>query len=749
MIGVMIVGMLMIGIMIPVSASEIEQEPSNATTASTSIISLNTTNLSIVEGDTFSLTATTQPSGLSVTWRSTNTTVATVSSSGIVTANKAGETLISASVVSNGSTYTSYCTVYVYIPTGIYYVKNYQSNYYLNVFQGRASNNTNVEQYGKYADSVSGATRTRQMWRINYLGNGVYSIRPLNKLDMGLYTNVNNVVIYNIGTTDTFSGVPYSMQWTIEWYSTGYIFRNDGHESLTMQVANSSTTSGANVIVGNYSDSLTCARWTLETVSSPPTGTFLYNTATGTAVSSSQEYVAPNETRTLSMFQLAPTFYSGETIDQQFYWYGNNSSVATVDESTGAITGVSPGTALITGLMDLDGYFYYVNYTVIVTEVANGTYYLKNKQTDNFADIYGPTMASGTTIQQWEFHGGNWQKWTFTHVGDGYYSIKSNNSTTPYYLGVKNDSSVVDTDIVLRSGSLTNGMKWIIEETTSGAYKLMAKTGEDYDYVLATSTSSSANGYKLIQGDYINNTSYRDEWQLIQIQYSATVYNYYDKGYCVRYGETETTSINKINSYIVAVSKRYLELFGLEIIAPTATYYESAIDTCKGNVNSSNIDTLCTHTNPHTVLFKGFNAIYYHFFKNTLPFGSNVISKAYWSGHCIQSYPNKDEYNRCYSSGSSIYMLNLSSLSNRDQHSKGILMHELNHQYGAPDHYHEILDPGTPNERCRGGELCSYCGNNPRPDTCIMYRSRQDISVETIICIGCKADMLTHLEGHH
>ena len=94
-------------------------------------------------------------------------------------------------------------------------------------------------------------------------------------------------------------------------------------------------------------------------------------------------------------------------------------------------------------------------------------------------------------------------------------------------------------------------------------------------------------------------------------------------------------------------------------------------------------------------------------------------------------------------------MLELSTASNRAQHSKGILMHELNHQYGAPDHYHEIINAGTVNERCRGGELCSVCGSNPRPNTCIMNRSRIDITAPTVICPGCKADMYLHLAGHH
>ncbi|MBR0158747.1 MAG: RICIN domain-containing protein, partial [Clostridia bacterium] len=48
-----------------------------------------------------------------------------------------------------------------------------------------------------------------------------------------------------------------------------------------------------------------------------------------------------------------------------------------------------------------------------VTEVANGTYFLKNKQSGKYADIYHQEMEDGTNVHQWEFHGGNTQRSTF------------------------------------------------------------------------------------------------------------------------------------------------------------------------------------------------------------------------------------------------------------------------------------------------------------------------------------------------
>ena len=75
-------------------------------------------------------------------------------------------------------------------------------------------------------------------------------------------------------------------------------------------------------------------------------------------------------------------------------------------------------------------------------------------------------------------------------------------------------------------------------------------------------------------------------------------------------------------------------------------------------------------------------------------------------------------------------------------------MHELNHQYGAKDHYHELLDKNDP-KSCKHKDICSTCGENRRPESCIMNNSHTDIHRDDIICDACKNDILAHLYEHH
>lgn len=73
---------------------------------------LNTHAVTIKEDDTEDLTATTVPSGETITWSSSDAEVATVSN-GVVTAVAAGNAIITASITVDGVSYTDTCTVIV------------------------------------------------------------------------------------------------------------------------------------------------------------------------------------------------------------------------------------------------------------------------------------------------------------------------------------------------------------------------------------------------------------------------------------------------------------------------------------------------------------------------------------------------------------------------------------------------------------------------------------------------------------
>ena len=107
-----------------------------------------------------------------ITWTSANENVATVNANGVVTGIKAGKVTVTASV-EDVAEYTY--TVYVKIKEGAHRISCANTSYYLSVGGGM------LENAGIYLKNSSntGLPLYRQVWRIIYLGQGYYVIRPL------------------------------------------------------------------------------------------------------------------------------------------------------------------------------------------------------------------------------------------------------------------------------------------------------------------------------------------------------------------------------------------------------------------------------------------------------------------------------------------------------------------------------------------------------------------------------------------
>lgn len=436
--------------------------------------------------------------------------------------------------------------------------------------------------------------------------------------------------------------------------------------------------------------------------------------------------------------------------NSSFTWTSSNTSIITVSSSGVLTSSANTGTCQITVVHKSTGVTREITVHVIVD--YEGTYFLQNSEYEGYYmqvdNNDSPNYStSGAKMELWEFDGGDYQKWNFTWISGEYYKITSDKSGLA---------------LSVRAGYLNTGEQylaqedygeydrqlWKITKTARGTFVIRPKSGEAYttDWCMASGNPllGIVNGVNVEQRAYSNDSDYKDEWELVKIQYSASVFNYYDKGYPVRYGETEAVSKERIKSYTEAVALRYLALFGLELTISDTTYFYSDIDECKGTVSSSNIDLLCEHTGTaHTDR----NSVISDFSSHYT--GNNVTTCALWTCHKIKSIATDGDpdYNRSCSSGTNIYMLEKNILF-RTTNSQGVLMHELNHQYGAPDHYHELADSEDPTS-CKFKSICSECGDDPRLSSCIMNNSFIFITNSDVICEECKNDMIDHLKLHH
>ncbi|HBL83821.1 MAG: hypothetical protein A2Y17_08225 [Clostridiales bacterium GWF2_38_85] len=295
-------------------------------------ISISTTSAAINIGSTLQLSAITYPSGQPITWITMDSSIATVSSSGLVTGLAAGSTVIIVRLTNDASISTE-CNLTVKLIDGVYYIKNNYSNLYIHSRNAGITNGTNVYQYTKL---TSDPNRLRQLWKIKYLGYGYYSIRPMHKLDMGLESN-GNAYIWSIGTTDTNPAIPSDARWTISYSSNGYILKSYGNSNKTLSLEVASTIITCNINTQVY-DGSTKQKWTFEQVYNPPSGVIIYNVPSSIDVGYSNTLVA--------------SFYSGNSIDQSITWSSSN-NIAHID-FYGNVLARSFGTAIITATSAYD-----------------------------------------------------------------------------------------------------------------------------------------------------------------------------------------------------------------------------------------------------------------------------------------------------------------------------------------------------------------------------------------------------------
>ena len=67
-------------------------------------------------------------------------------------------------------------------------------------------------------------------------------------------------------------------------------------------------------------------------------------------------------------------------------WSSSNNSVATVS-SSGSVTGISEGTATITATKAISGHYETATFSITVTPLYNGTYFIKNKESQKYIQI--------------------------------------------------------------------------------------------------------------------------------------------------------------------------------------------------------------------------------------------------------------------------------------------------------------------------------------------------------------------------
>jgi hypothetical protein len=149
------------------------------------------------------------------------------------------------------------------ISDGTYYIRNLNSNMYLNVLNSGTTNGTSVVQY-----SFNGSTS--QQWKVKYESDGYYSLRPMHISSQTKTIDMNNVTDANT------NGTPAKIyEYSIGYEEQKFIISSavDGGYQIgtkasngnkVLEVQNSSSANNAIVQIWNYSTTRNNDNWYFE-----------------------------------------------------------------------------------------------------------------------------------------------------------------------------------------------------------------------------------------------------------------------------------------------------------------------------------------------------------------------------------------------------------------------------------------------------------------------------------------------------
>lgn len=312
-----------------------------------SSVAVSPTSASLYAGNTQQLSATISPANATnknVTWSSSNTAIATVNSSGLVTAVSAGTATITATTQDGNKTASAAITVNPNTSFTVYFYK--PSNW-----------GTGIKIY--YWNALPTGVLANATWpgvNMTDSGNGWYSYT---------FTNVNSTnLIFNDGTNQTAD---------LSRNKTGWYMNSTWYDS---------------------------------------------NPGTGVAVTSVSLSPSSASLNAGGTQQLTPTILPANATNKSVTYSSNNTAVATVN-SSGLITAVANGTATIT-VSTVDGNKTSTCIVTVSTTSGGGNYYtIKNRWTGAYLSDAGTNTGYGTTVS------GNNYKWQKIAIDATYFVLKN------------------------------------------------------------------------------------------------------------------------------------------------------------------------------------------------------------------------------------------------------------------------------------------------------------------------------------
>ncbi len=145
----------------------------------------------------------------------------------------------------------------------------------------------------------------------------------------------------------------------------------------------------------------------------------------------------------------------------------------------------------------------------------NKCYKIVNKVSGKVIDISGASTLNGAVVHQWDYVGGQNQKFKFVNAGNGFYSIRAVHSNLP--LDIQTGSTTEGAYCVQRTLDGTGSQLFALPNVGGGFINLVNRTSGK---ALKIETTPGVNGTRLIPKT-INATYEHQKWQIIEVSCTA------------------------------------------------------------------------------------------------------------------------------------------------------------------------------------------------------------------------------------
>lgn len=139
--------------------------------------------------------------------------------------------------------------------------------------------------------------------------------------------------------------------------------------------------------------------------------------------------------------------------------------------------------------------------------IPDGTYLLVSRKSNKVIDLVAGGTADGTDAVQWGWNGGDSQKWTLTHLGNGQYEAVG--FASGKLLEVTGASTGNGARIQIWPANNHNCQKWTVTPAGDGTYKLL---NVHSSLAVDVSGGSTADGAAIIQWPY--NAAGNQQWRI-------------------------------------------------------------------------------------------------------------------------------------------------------------------------------------------------------------------------------------------